>query len=41
MADSEKKVKREIQKSEYLKNEKRYYLGAIIWGKSKNSGHKL
>ena len=31
MADSEKKVKREIQKFEYLKNEKRYYLGAIIW----------
>ena len=26
MADSEKKVKREIQKFEYLKNEKRYLL---------------
>ena len=34
MADSEKKKKRvkwEIQKFEYIKNEKRYYLGAIIW----------
>ena len=35
MADSEKKkkkkVKRGIQKFEYFKNEKGYYLGAIIW----------
>ena len=51
MVDREKGEKMELQKCEYLENEKSFsveikrvfhnYLRAIIWQKMKNSGDKL